>query len=205
MILLARALATAMALTPGLVPAEVLEIPRCDGALACEITDAPPNPVMPDPDNGKLLVWNERQNIILKEDLVLDRVADPGSPFVARRDDGRYVIRAGTLVSSHYLQWDPSWESADFVSATIKLDQPIFGFIIGDQNLFDSDAQLGLPGIDYSDFWLRGLEDEDWTRMRDDEVDISWWASSPGDWTRLITAGALIGAADPASAQTPRR
>lgn len=175
----------------------MLEITRCSGAVSCAKTTTPPNPVTPDPDNGKLLVWDERQNVLLTEDLVIDRVADPGSPFIARRENGEYVIRAGTLVSSHYLQWDPSSASADYVSATIKLDQPIFGFIIDDQKLFDSDAQLGLPGLDYSDFWLRGLEDGDWTRMRDDEVDINWWAGSPGDWTRLITAGALIGMISP--------
>ncbi|MEM7506705.1 MAG: hypothetical protein AAF415_08150 [Pseudomonadota bacterium] len=172
--------------------AGVLEIPRCEGAIACEVIDEPPNPVTPDPNNGKLLVWNEAQNIILPEDLAIDRVADPTSPILKKLPNGGYAIRAGTIVSSHYLQWDPSVDSAYLVSATIKLDAPIFGFIIDDRKLFDSDEAVGLPGLDYADFWLRGLEYEDWTSMKDDEVRISWAASSPGDWTRLITAGTLV-------------
>ena len=162
--------------------------------MACELTENPPNPVRPDPNNGKLLVWNEAQNVVLEEDLRIDRVADPNSPFVERQPDGTYVVLAGTAVSSHYLQWDPSWESAGFVSAKIKLDAPIFGFIIEDTKLFGSDAALGLKGHDYADFWLRGLEPGDWTSMRGDEVHITWWAGSPGDWTRLITASALLSA-----------
>ena len=54
--------------------------------------------------------------------------------------------------------------------------------------MFDSDPILGLPGIDYNDFTYRGLETEDTTNMSGSQVAISWNASSPGDWTRLITA-----------------
>ncbi|MEO1493341.1 MAG: hypothetical protein AAFV19_14395 [Pseudomonadota bacterium] len=194
-ITLLSAVAACAVIAPVPADAEVIAIPRCTGALACEIVDTPPNPVTPDPNNGRLLVWNEVQNVFLEEDLVLDRVADPGSPFVKQLDNGDYAVRAGTLVSSHYLQWDPSYDSSSFVTATIKLDAPVFGFIIDDEKLFASDAALGLPGLDYNDFWLRGLEYEDWTSMRDDEVEINWSAGSPGDWTRLITAGALIGLA----------
>jgi len=182
----------ALAMLPMLANAEIKEINKCQGALACEVTDAPPNPVRPDPNNGKLLAWNEAQNVILEENLPIDRVADPNSPFVERQPDGTYVILAGTAVSSHYLQWDPGGLSAGFVAATIKLDAPIFGFIIEDTKLFGSDAALGLPDHDYADFWLRGLEPGDWTSMRGDEVEITWWAGSPGDWTRLITASALL-------------
>ena len=170
--------------------AEVIGIAKCKGAVACEIVEVPPNPVTPDPNDGRLIVWNERQHVRLAEDLAVDRVADPRSPFVERRDGG-WVIRAGTWVSSHYLQWDPGPGSDSFVSAVIELDQPIFAFITGDARLFASD-HLGLPELDYNDFWLRGLEDEDWTTMRDTEVAISWWAGSPGDWTRLITAGVPV-------------
>ncbi|MEM8789997.1 MAG: hypothetical protein AAGE80_00165 [Pseudomonadota bacterium] len=181
-------------LAAGPTVAEVVEITECSGAIACEITEEPPNPVTPDPNNGKLIVWNEAQNVILDADLALDRVADPTLPFLKRLPNGSLALPKGTIVSSHYLQWDPMRpESEGFVSATITLDAPIFGFIIGDQKLFDSDALVGLPELDYADFWLRGLEEGDWTLMRDNEVTITWFASSPGDWTRLITAGTLVG------------
>ncbi len=66
-----------------------------------------------------------------------------------------------SVVSSHYLQWDPGSGSASSVQATIELNSQVFAFITADQNLFDSDAALGLPGLDYADFGLRGLETGD--------------------------------------------
>ena len=78
--------------------------------------------------------------------------------------------------------------SAARVDATIDFDSEIFAFITADQKLFDSDAALGLSGLDYNDFTLRGLEGGDTTNFNGSSVDISWRASSPGDWTRLITA-----------------
>ncbi len=51
-----------------------------------------------------------------------------------------------------------------------------------------SDAFLGLPGLDYADFTARGLESGDVADFNGPNVDIAWTASSPGDWTRLITA-----------------
>jgi hypothetical protein len=71
---------------------------------------------------------------------------------------------------------------------TVSLDSQIFAFITADQNLFDSDAALGLPGLDYNDFSARGLEGNDATNFNGANVDLAWSASSPGDWTRLITA-----------------
>jgi hypothetical protein len=67
-------------------------------------------------------------------------------------------------------------------------DSTIFAFITRDQFLFDSDPVLGLPGLDYNDFSLRGLEAGDTTVFDDERVDIRWTASNPGDWTRLVTA-----------------
>jgi hypothetical protein len=53
--------------------------------------------------------------------------------------------------------------------------------------MFDSDF-LGLAGVDYNDFGLRGLEAGDDTVFDGNSVNIDWSATSPGDWTRLITA-----------------
>jgi hypothetical protein len=47
---------------------------------------------------------------------------------------------------------------------------------------------LALSGIDYNDFTLRGLEFNDSTSFVGSDTAISWYATSPGDWTRLITA-----------------
>ena len=64
----------------------------------------------------------------------------------------------------------------------------IFAFITAGVKLFNSDDILGLPGVDYSDFTNRGLESGDSTSFSGQSVAIDWTATSPGDWTRLITA-----------------
>lgn len=168
--------------------ATLVSISGCSGANSCEITDAPPNPVQPNPNNGVLLAWDEVQNFTLTSDLRVDRVFDATAPFITATGDGDFLIAAGTVVSSHYVQWDPGNGSGSTVQATIELDSQVFAFITADQNLFDSDASLGLPGFDYNDFDLRGLETGDTTVFNGPNTDINWFASSPGDWTRLITA-----------------
>lgn len=166
--------------------ATLISIDPCAGANECVITTTPPNPVSPNPNDGILLAWDERQNIELDRDLVVDRVFDSSAPFI-EISGSDFVIKAGTIVSSHYLQWDPGNGSSSTVTATIALDSQVFAFITDDQNLFDSDF-LGLPGLDYSDFRLRGLESGDVTSFNGENTDIRWTASNPGDWTRLITA-----------------
>lgn len=163
-----------------------------------------PNPVAPDPNDGILLAWNEVQNIVLPNDLRVDRVFDPNASFVSATPGGGYIIAAGTIVSSHYIQWDPLNTGAPGtpgaignIRTTISLDSQIFAFITDDQKLFDSDDLLGLPGLDYNDYAFRSLEGPDvpnignsWdrTEFNGESVDIDWWAYTPGDWTRLITA-----------------
>ncbi len=166
----------------------------CSGANDCLIapTDAPiPNPIVANPNNGLLLGWDELQNVTLTSNLYVNRVADTGASFIGNDSNG-YYIKAGTIVSSHYFQWDPGAGSSSTVTARMNFDSEIFAFITSDANLFASDAQLGLPGFDYADFGLRGLESGDTTNFGPGGdyslVDIRWTASSPGDWTRLITA-----------------
>ncbi len=136
-------------------------------------------------NDDTLWVWNEKQNVTLTEDLFVDRVADASADFVEIVSGG-YLISAGTVVSSHYVQWDPA--GGKDVNATIEFDSEIFAFITADQKLFDSDSSLGLDWVNYNDFKLRGLEKKDMTFINGTSVDIDWRASSPGDWTRLITA-----------------
>ena len=131
-----------------------------------------------------LYVWDEIQNFTLTQDLFVDRVANPAESYVGG-SAGNYFIKAGTVVSSHYVQWDPLTRTR--VQATLNFDSAIFAFITGDTRLSNSDY-LGRPGIDYGDFGLRGLEGGDTTTFNGGSVDIDWAADSPGDWTRLITA-----------------
>ena len=167
--------------------ATITSFSSCTGANECTITTTPPNPIAANPNNGILLAWNEVQNLTLTDKLYVNRVFDPAASMVGTDSKGLY-LKAGTIVSSHYFQWDPGAGSSTRVSATIVTDSPVFAFITSDQNLFDSDAQLGLSGLDYADFSLRGLEGGDTTIFNGSSVDISWSASSPGDWTRMVTA-----------------
>ena len=168
--------------------ATLIQLYNCTGANQCLITISPPNPIVANPNNGLLLSWDEVQNLVLKDDLQVDRVFDDTVDFVERTNTGDFFIKAGTLVSSHYFQWDPGAGSSKTVSATIHLDSQVFAFITSDNNLFNSDEFLGLKGLNYADFRLRGLEKTDITNFNGSDVDIRWKASKPGDWARLITA-----------------
>lgn len=162
-----------------------------NGCLIAPDDIAIPNPIVKDPNNGYLIGWDEVQNHTLTSDLWVNRIADPSASFVGFDLERGYFIKAGTVVSSHYFQWDAS-NGSSTVNARMSFDSEIFAFITSDANLFDSDKFLGLDGYDYANFGLRGLENEDTTNFApsgdNSLVDIKWTASSPGDWTRLITA-----------------
>ncbi|MGF1681632.1 PEP-CTERM sorting domain-containing protein [Photobacterium minamisatsumaniensis] len=190
---LSKALITTILTTASFAShATLVSIDNCSGtaangpAVTCEITNSPSSVITPNPNNNKLIAWDEVQNHTLTEDLVVDRVFDPTASFIEDAGSGDYIIKAGTIVSSHYVQWDP--DGVGTIDASIVLDSQVFAFITSDQNLFDSDDQLARTGIDYNDFTLRGLENADTTVFDGSSTDISWRASAPGDWTRLITA-----------------
>ncbi|MGF1689106.1 hypothetical protein L4C36_20890 [Photobacterium japonica] len=172
--------------------ATLVSIDNCAGnvssgpAVSCEITETPPAVITKNPNNNKLLAWDEVQNHTLTEPLRVDRVYDPNASFISDAGNGDYFIATGTIVSSHYVQWDP--KNSGSISADIVLDSQVFAYVTSDANLFASDSALALPGIDYNDFTLRGLEGGDSTLFDGVSTAIAWNASSPGDWTRLITA-----------------
>jgi len=136
-------------------------------------------------NDDTLYVWDEVQNFTVPGNLFVDRVADPTASFIGGSEDN-YYIEAGTIVSSHYVQWDPLAQKS--VQAVLEFDSEIFAFITADNKLADSDLWLGLPGIDYGDFGNRGLEYADTTEFNASNVEINWRAQKPGDWSRLITA-----------------
>lgn len=172
--------------------ATLIQFTSCTGTnlVGCVITNSPPTTVNQNPDDGILLAWDEVQNFTLTQDLFVDRVFDPNASFVEAVTGG-FILKEGTIVSSHYIQWDPlavnGSGTSGSVQATLQLDSQIFAFITADQKLFDSDF-LGVPGVNYNDFGLRGFESGDITTFNGNSVDIDLFASSPGDWARLITA-----------------
>lgn len=150
-------------------------------------------------NDSVLYLWDEVQNFTLTDDLYVDRVADSTASYVGGTS-GNYYIMAGTIVSSHYVQWDPGSDTG--VVATLNFDSDIFAFITADAKLASSDY-LGLPGIDYGDFTNRGLESGDITNFNGGSVDIAWTATSPGDWTRLLTAYSPSAPSEPSEPSVP--
>jgi hypothetical protein len=116
----AVALVFAALIALGGSPAEATlqDIINVTGANDAIITTNPPNPVQPDPNDGILLAWDERQNVTLSQDLRVDRVFDDTASFVEDAGGGDYFIKAGTVVSSHYLQWDPGDNSSSTVNSS---------------------------------------------------------------------------------------
>jgi len=178
--------------------AGIIGYDSCTGAVACLIApdSAPiPNPISANPNNDLLLGWDEIQDFTLTSNLYIDLVADFGASYIGQDANGTYVI-AGTTISSHYFQWDSSAGSNSTVNATINFDAEVFGFISSVDNLVASDDILGLSGFDYTVFNARGLENQDSTLFspggNNNLVDISWIATSPGDWGRAITASAGV-------------
>lgn len=170
--------------------ATLVRIDNCSGAaISCNITTSPPNPIVANPNDNLLLAWDEVQNFTLTQDLIVNRVFDPNASFVTNLNNGTFAIAAGTIVSSHYLQWDPDTapNTGSNVQASVVLDSQVFAFITGDQTLASSDY-LGLSGVNYNGFGLRGLEGSDVTNFNGNSTDLDWFAGNPGDWARLITA-----------------
>lgn len=170
--------------------ATLVSITNCTGNISdptadCLINSEIPSTVSQNPDNNKLITWDEVQNFTLTSDLRVDRVFDPTASFVTDLGNGDYLIKAGTIISSHYIQWDSAGLGS--VQATINLDSQVFGFITSRNNLLNSDY-LGLTGVTYLDFAFRGSESGDLTTFNGSNTDIDWTTTSPGDWARLITA-----------------
>ncbi|MDY6857857.1 MAG: VPLPA-CTERM sorting domain-containing protein, partial [Pseudomonadota bacterium] len=116
---------------------------------------------------------NELQNYILGSDLVVDSG----------------VIAAGTKVSSHYVGFDPLFWSRQ--GGSVSFSGKILGVISTTDTLLTSDF-LGAPAVSYTAVWERGLE-PNWDKysIGDKTVSVSWWASTPGDYMRVITAAAV--------------
>ena len=100
-------------------------------------------------------------------------------------------ITAGTLVDSHYVFFDPAGNST--VEGTITFDEEILAIITSSGDLFATDY-LGNPVVNYISGGLRGLENGDTATFSGNTVTVSFRASSPGDYIRVLTRGEFTGA-----------
>ena len=122
-----------------------------------------------------LFAFNEDQNIVLGADLAIDI--------------GGVSISAGEEVSSHYIFFDPAGGTT--VQGWVDFDAEILGVIAQTDKLEDSDF-LGNDDVNYLNPNLRGLEfGQDAVYVDDNRLYIAqFWASSPGDYIRVLTSSA---------------
>ena len=119
-----------------------------------------------------LFGFDEDQNILLTSPLTID---DGGSP-----------IPAGTTVASHYIFFDPG--PSQHVIGTVNFDSNILGIITTTTHLAASDF-LANTGVDYLNPGDRGLEAGDSVTMSGPrQILFDTFASSPGDYVRVLTA-----------------
>ncbi|MGA8143978.1 MAG: PEP-CTERM sorting domain-containing protein [Candidatus Acidiferrales bacterium] len=126
-----------------------------------------------------LFAFNEAQNFTLTAPLVLDS----GS------------IAAGTIVSSQYVFFDPG--PGKRVIGTVDFGSDILAIITRTGTLVTSDF-LGASGVNYVNTTNRGLEAGDSVTLNGpSEILVDVFASSPGDYVRVITAGTTATATVP--------
>jgi hypothetical protein len=122
---------------------------------------------------NELLGFDELQNVVLASDLVVDKPSG--------------VIPAGTIVSSHYIIYDPPGSTTSILG-TVIVDQNVVGVIYNTNNLNNSDY-LGLLTTNYLNPSLRGFEAGDTATIEDaNTVSFDLTAGTPGDYARIITA-----------------
>jgi len=133
---------------------------------------------------NNLYGFNERQNVTLLSDLAV---------FLG---DGRGTgsIAAGTLVSSHFFDFDTA--APQTVAATLVFDQPILGFARSSAQLGASNG-LGMPQVTYNMPAYVGLEPGldflTFNPATPNQVKIFFQDDTPGDVVRVITAGVAQG------------
>lgn len=115
--------------------------------------------------------FDEDQNILLAADLSID---------------GGGSISSGTVVASHYIFFDPG--PTQSITGTITFDSEILG-IASSTGLMAASDFLANSGVTYLNPTLRGLESGDTYSLVDAfTLAISWTASTPGDYIRVLTA-----------------
>ncbi|MEE4211609.1 MAG: hypothetical protein V2I43_20375 [Parvularcula sp.] len=122
-------------------------------------------------DDPNLYAFNERQNV----------VSDVG----IRTDLGRDV-RAGEVVASHYVAFDPKKAS---IQGSVTFDAPIIGVAFKTDTMAGSDFLMN-GDVLYQSPRARGLESDDAIWIDEDDLTtlvLSFYASSPGDFVRVFT------------------
>lgn len=133
--------------------------------------------------------FNEGQNILLTSPLSVNIGAE---------------VAAGTTIASHYVFFDP--DRATYQQGYVDFDADILAVITSQSLLRDSDSLLN-NNVRYLNPGARGLEpntDTVWigTGSETNRLYVDWYASTPGDFIRIITEFSA-GGQDPCSNNPP--
>lgn len=166
---------------------------------------SPPAVLGPNPFGAnRFIAFYERQNVVLGENVDLGNKV---SRKLARAKGGRdakaaRMLSEGTLVSSHYIAYDPAGTVRN--SVTVAFDSEILGVVVGSNRLARTDF-LGAEDIDYGRFRHRGKEWRDHFKISADgkSLTLKYRANSPGDYVRVITAGTDTPPPPPPAAPEP--
>lgn len=150
--------------------------------------------------NGLLVrAWDEKQNYTLTQNLLVD-IVTPGTYTSSNYTINSFSLLAGTVVSSHLINFDPL--NLATRSARFEFDGDIIGLIVesGNSNANDKfllSDYLGNPNTVYpaSHYTARGIEfgPESITLevgLRHLAVELQ--ASNPNDQIRVITAASEV-------------
>lgn len=129
--------------------------------------------------------FNEEQNVFLDSNLAVDILGVGGAGTVA----------AGQTIASHYIFFDPSANRT--IEGTITFDSDVVAIITSRDNLIASDGLVNLTA-NYLSPSLRGLEGGDIATISGTRtVFVDFFATSPGDYIRVLTQFSPAAALEP--------
>jgi len=119
-----------------------------------------------------------------------------GSPLVLDEFSGLSTLPVGTVVASHYVFFDPV---SGQVLGRVNFDSPVLGIITTTSHLAVSDY-LANTGVNYLNPGARGLEPGDLVTISGtNQIFFHTFASSPGDYVRVLTEFSPAAAPEPAT------
>ncbi|MEM7081777.1 MAG: dockerin type I domain-containing protein [Pseudomonadota bacterium] len=126
-------------------------------------------------NDDNVRAFNEQQDVTLTSNISL---------HVAASGLDSSILGPGSVVSSHYIIYDPS--ATEEVEASVTFDEPILGVMIYNEGFNITDPVLGNPGTAY-DIGSQELESPDTVTISGDTVSFFLRTVSPGDAIRVIT------------------
>lgn len=123
--------------------------------------------------NDTLFAFNEKQNVAFSTAPAFNLAIG--------------TVNANTLVSSHYIYFDPA--RTQQIRGSVTFDSVILGVYFTKAKLQSSQDEFGLGSVTYNYASATGLESVDRpVSVLGNTLSIDWRASNPGDHIRVITA-----------------